>query len=90
MYIASMVVKVLPEKSEEVVLQLNRLPNVTTYGIHRESNIIVLAEARRLEDLENLTRYILNEFDGVVGVFPTYVASDEVAVGENDSTRTYH
>ncbi len=77
MLIASMIVKVVPEKAEEVTQQLERIPNVTTYGVHKEKNLIIVAEAHDAEQLENLSKYIMNTFDGVLGVFPTYVTADE-------------
>ena len=77
MFIASMIVKTAPERAEEVVLSLNRIPHVSTHGIYKESSIIVVAEANRIEDLSDLSRYILNEFEGVLGVFPTFLSSDQ-------------
>ncbi|MEX1276062.1 MAG: chaperone NapD [Bacteroidota bacterium] len=77
MFIASMIVKTAPERAEEAVLSLNRIPHVSTHGIYKESNIIVVAEADRVEDLTDLSRYILNEFEGVLGVFPTFLSSDQ-------------
>jgi len=77
MLIASMIVKVVPEKAEEVVQSLGRIPNVTTYGVHKENNLILVAEAHDVEQLENLSKYIMNTFDEVLGVFPTYVTADE-------------
>lgn len=80
MLISSMIVKVEPAKAEKVAHQLGRVPNVTTYGVHRENNVIIVAEMHDAEQLENLSKYILNEFDGVSGIFPTYVAVDEEGV----------
>ncbi|MDZ7291555.1 MAG: chaperone NapD [candidate division KSB1 bacterium] len=77
MLIASMIVKVVPEKAEEVMQQLRRVPNVTTYGVHKENNLIIVAEAHDAEQLENLSKYLTTEFEGVLGVFPTYVTADE-------------
>ncbi|MDZ7767538.1 MAG: chaperone NapD [Melioribacteraceae bacterium] len=45
MIIASMIIKALPENIDELVLELNNIPSVTTYGVHKEENIIVLVEA---------------------------------------------
>lgn len=77
MIIASMIVKVVPEKAEDIAQQLRRIPNVTTYGVHKENNIIVVAEAHDEEQLQNLSKYIMEEFEDVWGVFPTYMTSDE-------------
>ncbi len=77
MLIASMIVKVMPDKAEEIALFLERLPNVTNYGVHKENNIIVVIEAHDEEQLENLAKYILDSYEDVLGVFPTFVGSDE-------------
>lgn len=81
MLIASMIVKVDEAASEYVAQQLERIPNVTTYGVHRGTNIIVVAEAHDESQLENLARFIMESFEDVWGVFPTYVTSDGVAPG---------
>ena len=80
MLIASMIVKTAPEKAEEVSQQMGRIPNVTTYGVHKENNIIVVAEARDEAQLENLARFLVESFEDVWGVFPTFVASDQEPV----------
>ncbi len=77
MYIASMIVKVFPEKAQNVLTQLERIENVTTYGIHKKENIIVVAEAPEVKELEMLTRYIMDTFEDVTGVFPTYLTYDD-------------
>jgi nitrate reductase NapAB chaperone NapD len=76
MLIASMIVKAEPELAEEVARQLGRVPGVTTYGVHKEENIVVVAEAQDEAQLENLAEYILESFEGAWGVFPTFVGSD--------------
>jgi nitrate reductase NapAB chaperone NapD len=78
MLIASMVVKTRPDAAQDVMLSLGKLPGVTTHGVHGESNIILLAEAETEEDMESLTKYIMNEFKGVLGIFPTYLSSDQL------------
>ncbi|HMN17375.1 MAG TPA: chaperone NapD [Ignavibacteriaceae bacterium] len=77
MIIASMVVTTKTGMAEEVALQLKTIPNLTTYGIYKGDNIIVVMEAKKEEELLNMSRYIMNEFDGILGTFPTFVASEE-------------
>ncbi len=77
MLIASAIVKVIPEKAEETARLIERLPYVTTYGVHKENNIIMVVEANTTEELENLSKRIMNEYEAVLGVFPTYLSSDE-------------
>jgi nitrate reductase NapAB chaperone NapD len=76
-----MIVKTLKDKAEEVALQLKRIPNVSTHGIYKEDNIVVVLEAEREEELENLSRYIMSEFEGILGIYPTFVGSED-NVGE--------
>ncbi len=77
MIIASMIVRTQADKAEEIALQLKRLPNVTTHGVYKDDNIIVLVEAEREEELERLSRYIMNEFEGVLGTYPTFISTDD-------------
>jgi nitrate reductase NapAB chaperone NapD len=76
MLVASMVVKVDPAQAEEVSRQIGRVPGLTTYGVHKEENVVVVAEAHDEAQLENMARYILENFEGAWGVFPTFVGSD--------------
>ncbi|MHC1737699.1 MAG: chaperone NapD [Ignavibacteriaceae bacterium] len=77
MIIASMIIKTEPGKAEETVLQLKGIPNLTTHGVYKENNIIVVMEAEKEEELEHMSRYIMNEFDGIIGTFPTFIASED-------------
>jgi nitrate reductase NapAB chaperone NapD len=77
MLVASMIVKAEPEQAEEVCRQLGRVPGVTTYGVHKEVNIVVVAEAQDVEQLENLAKYIVENFEGAWGVYPTFIGSDD-------------
>jgi len=72
-----MIIKTEDGKAEDVVLKLKGIPNLTTHGIYKENNIIVVLEAEKEEELENLSRYIMNEFDGIIGTFPTFIASED-------------
>lgn len=77
MLVASMVVKVDPAQADELSRQFGRIPGLTTYGVHKEENVVVVAEAHDEAQLENMARYILDTFEGAWGVFPTFVASDD-------------
>jgi nitrate reductase NapAB chaperone NapD len=76
MLVASMVVKVDAAQAEELSRQFGRIPGLTTYGVHKDDNVVVVAEAQDEAQLENMARYILDHFEGAWGVFPTFVASD--------------
>lgn len=82
MLVASMIVKTDPLRAAEVARQLGRMPNVTSYGVHKEENIVLVAEAHDEAQLENLARYIVDTFEDVWGVFPTFIGSDEEPVAE--------
>ncbi len=77
MLIASMVVKVLPEKAEAVQAKLDALPGVTTYGVHKENNIIAVAEVSDVDELERLSKGILADNEEVMAVLPTFLGSDQ-------------
>lgn len=77
MFISSMIIKVLPEKAEEMLAKLKKMSEVTTYGIHNDNNIIAVAEAEEINELELLSKRIVDECEAVLAVYPTYVASDE-------------
>ncbi len=75
--ISSMIVRVKPEKADEILAQLAKIPDVETHGVHKEENIILVAEGKDVGQIENLVTYINQEFRGVVGVYPTYFNWDE-------------
>ncbi len=77
MLISSMLVKVIPEKADEIAQLLERIPNVTNYGVHNENNIVIVVESHDKEQLENLCKYIMESYEDVLGVFPTYVGNLE-------------
>jgi nitrate reductase NapAB chaperone NapD len=77
MIIASMIVKTKTGMAEEVELQLKRVPNLTTHGIYKDDNIIVVMEAEKEEELVDLSRYIMNENEGILGTYPAFISSDD-------------
>lgn len=77
MLITSMIVRALPEKVHALSRLLDKIPNVSTHGVHKQEYIIVVAETRDVPQLENLISYIANEFDDVLEVFTTYANWEE-------------
>lgn len=77
MLIASSIVKVEPGQASEALELLDQIPKVTTYGIHKDSNIIIVVEAHDVKQLEGVHEYILEQVPAVAAVFPTYLTSDE-------------
>lgn len=83
MLITSMIVRAAPETIHRLSRLLDKIPNVSTHGVHRQEYIIVVAETRDVPQLENLISYISNDFDGVLGVFTTYANWEESDVPPN-------
>ncbi len=77
MMISSLIVRTLPEHAHTLSRMLEKIPNVSTYGVYKEENIIVVAETHDVPQLENLISYIANDFEHVLGVFTTYVNWDD-------------
>lgn len=77
MIIASMIVTTQTGMADEVALQLKRIPNLTTHGVYKGDNIIVVMEAEKEEELVNMSRYIMNEFEGILGTYPTFIANED-------------
>lgn len=77
MLIASMIVKVDPAMADRVKSELDEISGVTTYGIHKENNIIAVAEVQEVDELERLSKMILADCEGVLAVLPTFLGSDQ-------------
>ena len=77
MPIAGVVILTASEKTEDVLIQLKKIDNVTTYGIHKDNNIIAVFEGETIIDLENINDHVLENTDGVVGIYPAYVNYEE-------------
>jgi len=73
MPIAGVVIVIVEEKAEKILENLSNMENVTTYGIHKDNNIVAVFEGDSPRALENLTTKITKEVDGVMGIFPAYV-----------------
>ena len=73
MLIAGVVIITIPEKTMNVLDELKKIENVTTYGVHKDFHIIAVFEGKKSKDLENLSDRISKELDGVIGVYPTYI-----------------
>ena len=72
-----MIVTTQTGMAEEVALQLKRIPNLTTHGVYKGDNIIVVMEAEKEEEMVNMSRYIMNEFEGILGTYPTFIANED-------------
>ncbi len=73
MPIAGVLIVTVPEKSMQVLDQLKTIQNVTTYGVHKDNNIVAVLEGDSPKDLEILSKKIQDEVSYVMGIFPAYV-----------------
>ncbi len=83
MYIASMLIKVRPESAAAVEKRIQAVPGMTTYGVHKGDTIIAVAEAEEIRDLEAFGKNLMATDEDVLGVYPTYLTSEE-AFSEQD------
>lgn len=77
MPVAGVLIVTTKEKSTQVLDQLNAIENVTTYGVHKDNNIVAVLEGVAPKDLENLTKKIQEDVPDVIGIYPTYVNYEE-------------
>lgn len=77
MLIVSMIVKVKSEAAQVTLEAIEKIENLTTYGVHKDDNIIVVGEVETVDEIEALSKKLLNEFDAILGVFPTYLADED-------------
>jgi len=75
MLITSSIVKVKPDKAEEVMELLNQIPKVTAYGIHKKTNIVIVSEAHDIPQVENLHEYILQQIPDALAILPAHLAN---------------
>lgn len=73
MPIAGVVLVVDPKQAMEALKQLDAMDKVTTYGIHKEINIVAVFEGESSRELEKLSETILKSVPGVQGIYPAYV-----------------
>ena len=77
MPIAGIVILTAPGKAEDVLIQLKKINEVTTYGIHKDNNIIAVFEGQTITDLENINNHVFAKIDGIMGIYPAYVNYEE-------------
>ncbi len=77
--ISSLIIRTRQGKAETVLSELQKIPKVTTYGIHRGNNIIMVAETHDVQQLEHLIDFIRENIENVLSVAPTYINFEEAA-----------
>ena len=73
MPIAGVVVLTQSSHTQNVLESLQKQPNVTTYGVHKENHIIAVLEAETTKELKNMSEEITRGIPGVLGVYPAYI-----------------
>ncbi len=80
MPIAGVIIITDKSKTANVLNQLNKVENVTTYGVHKDNNIVAVFEGDSPSQLEKMNDEIVKKIDGIFGIYPAYVNfEDEIA-----------
>ncbi len=78
MPVAGVIVLTEKEKSKEVLLGLKNVSGVTTYGVHKDMYIVAVFESEMVCELEGISKEIIENIHGVIGVYPTYVNIEDI------------
>ena len=83
MAIAGLLVHTLKENLEDVEKQINSMPEMTTYGIHQDQYVVVVAEVPSEQMEKKVDR--INELEGVLTIYTTYVTLEDELPETNDT-----
>ncbi len=75
MAIAGLLVHTLKENLEDIERQIISMPGMTTYGIHQDQYIVVVAEAPSDQMEKKVDR--INDLEGVLTIYTTYVTLED-------------
>lgn len=82
MAIAGLLVHTLKESLEDVEAQIESMPEMTTYGIHQDQFIVVVAEVPS-DEMEDRVDEI-KELKGVLTIYTTYVTLEDELPATDD------
>ncbi len=85
MAIMGFLVHTLDENVEEVEARVRNMPEMTTYGIHENHYIVVVAEAPS-DKIEDVVERI-KKFEGVLTIYTTYLTIED-EIDENGNLQT--
>ncbi len=77
MAIAGVVIVTQRDKAMQVLEKLNEMPQITTYGVHNDVDIVAVMEADSARSLEKLSTDIQEKIDGILGFYPAYVTYED-------------
>ncbi len=75
MAIAGLLIHTLKEDLEDIERQIISMPEMTTYGIHQDQYIVVVAEAPSDQMEKKVDR--INDLEGVLTIYTTYVTLED-------------
>ncbi len=75
MAIAGLLVHTLPDDIKDVEKAVGLMDNMTTYGIHEDQYVVVVAEVPS-DKMENIVGEI-NGIDGVLTIYTTYLTVED-------------
>jgi nitrate reductase NapAB chaperone NapD len=75
MAVAGLLVHALPDKILEVESRINTMSGMTTYGIHQDQYLVVVAEAPG-KQMEKVVEPI-EAMDGVLTLYTTYLTIED-------------
>ncbi len=79
MPIAGVVVLSSKNDIQRVYENLQKHPQITTYGIHQEQYVVAVVETAPGEDMEQLLNQIQEQEPSILGIYPAYINfEDEV------------
>jgi len=75
MAIAGLLIHTLKENLEVVERQINAMPEMSTYGIHQDQYIVVVAEAPSNQMEKKVDR--IKDLEGILTIYTTYVTIED-------------
>jgi len=85
MAITGFLIHTLDENVQEVETKVNKMPEITTYGIHQDHFIVTVAEVPA-DELEKTMNHI-KAMDGVLTIYTTYLTIED-EIDENGNLQT--
>jgi len=90
MIIAGVVIVTTEQASDTVLDALKAIQNITTYGIHKDNNIIAVFEGETPRDLEFLNNRLLKEIPEILGIYPAYVTYEDELDEQPQTTELFN